>query len=603
MIVTAADLDSIKLELHKPQRLSFDTETYGLLRSDRMFSLIIGSRDMSYYFNFKDYPEEGVLSLPREALSFLKDLFANKNIYWYAQNAKFDLWRLYVEGIEVAGEVFCTEAMGRVLKNNHMKYSLAESAKRIGFAKDMSVDEYITKNKLITKVDIPGKDKQLELRHYDKVPFAMISSYGKVDAEVTYKLGEYLREEIFKNDKLYAVYLNELELTKSVFEMEKTGVRIDPGYIMRAWRHEERLILEAKAQFLELTGQEYTTSRATLVQIFQQFGDTVELNENKNYVLDKEALAKLKSPAAKIVQKIRYYEKRISSFYSKFMHFRDSENVIRPDFRQGGTETGRFSMRDPNLQQLSKKDKNLEEDGSEVFSVRGCFVPRPGTCFVQLDYSQQEYRLMADYANERKLIAKIMDGMDVHQATADLVGVTRDHAKTLSFGILYGCSAQVLADMLKIKKIEAEILKRRYLDALPNIENFAVMVAGKGRARGYIYNWLGRHCYLANKDWAYILPNHLIQGSGADVMKVAINKTVKLLANYKSRAILTVHDSLLLEMVPEEFNLIPEIKKIFEMIYPAKHGIVLTCDVEHSWKSLSPKDMTRGTPYDINNNP
>jgi DNA polymerase I-like protein with 3'-5' exonuclease and polymerase domains len=115
---------------------------------------------------------------------------------------------------------------------------------------------------------------------------------------------------------------------------------------------------------------------------------------------------------------------------------------------------------------------------------------------------------------------------------------------------------------------------------------------------GFVFNWFGRVCNIAKREWAYVLPNHLIQGSGADICKVALVGIAKLLATRgaQSKIVLTVHDSIILEMVPEEFHLIPEITKIMETVYTSKHGIVLTTDLEYSYKSLAKRDLIKGAP-------
>jgi DNA polymerase I-like protein with 3'-5' exonuclease and polymerase domains len=121
-------------------------------------------------------------------------------------------------------------------------------------------------------------------------------------------------------------------------------------------------------------------------------------------------------------------------------------------------------------------------------------------------------------------------------------------------------------------------------------------VIEKGRYRGYVINWLGRHCHISNKEWAYILPNHLIQGGGADVIKVAMVQVYKLLRGTKSRMVLQVHDSLDIEMHPDDFEHIPTIQKIMESVYPSFNGMKLTVSIEHSWKSLAKADAVGGIP-------
>jgi DNA polymerase-1 len=206
--------------------------------------------------------------------------------------------------------------------------------------------------------------------------------------------------------------------------------------------------------------------------------------------------------------------------------------------------------------------------------------------------------MMLDYAGELKLIEQVMAGADLHQATADMVGITRKQAKTLNFAILYGAGPAKLAGMLGITIAEAKYLMDKYFSRLPKVLAFKEQVVAKGAARGFVTNWFGRRCRIANREWAYVLPNHLIQGGCSDVIKIAMNKIDDLIVERgcKLRMRLTVHDELLLELPPNETDLLAPIVEIMENIYPAYNGMKLTTDVGHSFKSFSAKDKVKGFP-------
>src|SRR5690606_20649050 len=123
------------------------------------------------------------------------------------------------------------------------------------------------------------------------------------------------------------------------------------------------------------------------------------------------------------------------TYYSSFLHYADERNILRPSLNQGGTTTGRFSSNNPNMQNCPKEDE--EGDKEKPFLIRSCFIPRPDHYYVPIDFDQQEYRLMLDYAGERQLIDMVLSGMDVHNATAEMLGSTRKRAKTLNFAIIY----------------------------------------------------------------------------------------------------------------------------------------------------------------------
>ena len=275
----------------------------------------------------------------------------------------------------------------------------------------------------------------------------------------------------------------------------------------------------------------------------------------------------------------------VGTYYSSFLHLLGGDGRLRATINQAGTESGRFSYMNPNLQNIPKQD----EDGLE-FYVRKCFIPAPGFTLYSIDYQQQEFRLMLDYAGDKKLIHAINNGADVHQATADLIGISRNQAKTINFGLLYGMGVEKLAKALGLTEKEARDIKLDYFGKLPLVERFIRSVTKTGEARGFIYNWMGRRCYIEKKEWAYILPNHLIQGSGADVIKDAMNSIDHFLKPYESRMVLQVHDELVFEIKKGEEEIVEPIKKIMEDVYQPRNGMKLTCSTEFSTVSWGHPD-------------
>lgn len=590
--------------LLQADELALDTETTGLYEHDKIFSVILCDGTDSFYFNFKDYPAEGIVSLGEKCQLELVNFLNNKTaLCWYLANAKFDMHMLSKWGVkDLNGEVFCTAAQGRIEKNNHLAYGLASSAERIGERKDSTVEEYITKHKLYTDITVAGKGTADRLKHYDRVPFSIIAPYGMQDGRATFRLGQHLRKSIQASPQLLTVSANEALLTKTCFKIEREGILIDPVYTRDAWKYEEGLIRRGKQHFRELAGVDIPKKKADLIALFKEAGEIIPLTKTGRDSLDDAALSSFKSPLAKVLQDIRYREKRISTYYSSFMYLRDSRDIIRADMVQYGTETGRFSYRSPNLQNIPKEDESPEVDAP--YLIRGCFIPRPGNLFVAIDFAQQEYRMMLDYAGEHELIELVMSGMDLHQATADMAGITRKQAKTLNFAILYGAGEEQIATMLGVSRTEARALKMRYLLRLPKVDSLISRAISTGKTRGYIHNWYGRQCHIANRAWAYILPNHLIQGGCADVIKIALNKVQAMIEEKKlrMRIRITIHDEILLELPPEEAEEINYVVEIMENIYPSRNGMKLLTDVSHSFKSFAAKDKLKGIPCHASKN-
>jgi DNA polymerase-1 len=255
--------------------------------------------------------------------------------------------------------------------------------------------------------------------------------------------------------------------------------------------------------------------------------------------------------------------------------------------RQAGTVTGRFSYSDPNLQNVPKEKIEFYSEAAYKLDhcVRRLFVPRTGMSFVMMDYDQQEFRMLLDYAGDFELIGQVVnDGVDVHQVTADMLGVPRKLAKTLNFGLLYGMGKDKLAAQLKCTPAEAAHHKAMYFHKLPAIKRLIYSIHDKARLQRHIFNWAGRRCHIDDEKWAYTLPNHLIQGGGADTIKFAMTAIDAYIqqASCSVYPVLQVHDELVFEVDGDQTRHLKEIRGIMESIYPSFNGMVLTVGVEQS---------------------
>lgn len=590
--------------------IAVDTETQGLRvwGQDKLFSIIIATPTDTFYFNFQEYPLHGVSSefvLNKEHFQMLHETLQNPEQIIYLANAKFDLAALYKAGVEPKGNIQDVLVMARLIYNDHLKYDLASCAQRMGLKKSEAVEEYIRKEHLWVWETIPGKKQRVKRKFFDKVPPDIIVPYGKLDAQITLKLGlkyaEKIKDEALKTPvnlpSIERLHLNENLLTKTCFEMEKVGVQIDREYCEKAYAHEMQICEGAKKRFTEICGQTLVDSNKALAEIFTNLGTRGNTTEKGNPSFTDSSLETLiknsqnqkASELAGQIQKFREAYKKATTYYQGFIYFADENDSIHANIRQAGTTTGRFSYGEPNLQNIPK-----EKEGE--FQVRKAFVPRPGFIFVEFDFSQMEYRLMAEYAGEMELIEKINRGYDVHEATAEMMKVTRQEAKTLNFMLLYGGGAQKLADALGLSLEDAKALKEKYFSALPKVKKFIFDVTRIAQERGFIFNWMGRRCYFPDKNFAYKAPNALIQGGCAEIVKLAMNEIAKELQGCLSRMVLQVHDSILFEMYFEELHLAVKIKEILENAYPAKY---LRMTVDCAMSTTSWADMVDTTPVQL----
>ena len=510
---------------------------------------------------------------------------------------------LWYEGLEIHGKVWCIQAQERVLFNDlfpaETEYGLSRMAERRGYKKDDAVENYISKHKLWTTEVIPGKKQIAKNKEFYKVPLAIIQPYAEMDAKLARtiacdQMGQLSQIEVLPGQPSpFLVSSNEQRLTKTLLKMERYGVKLNVSNTQDAFRNEVVEIESATRAFEEATGIKFIDGRNTLVEAFTKLGENYPTTAKGNPSFTEEVLEGMSTPVASMVNKIRKHTKRANTYYSSYLHYQ-KDGVIHTNFRQGGAETGRMSASNPNVHNVPKEDD--PEDQTVLFPVRGCFIPRDGMCFVAIDYASQEYKVMLDYAGQLDLIQSVNDGLDLHQTIATMVGITRKRAKTLSFAILYGAGIEKLALMLGVSYSEAASMREKYFAKLPMVKKLIANVTFSGKNRGFIWNHFGRKLNLKSYDFAYALPNHLIQGSSADSCKFAMNKLDDFLMDKKSKMLLQIHDEILFEMPREEFHLIQEFKKIMESVYVPRNGLPLTVEVAHSWKSWAHRDMQKGLP-------
>jgi len=606
MLVTRQSFPHVIAKFAQPGIYGVDTETTGLLayKGDRLFSLILATDDEAAYFNFKSYPgvaEDYVLG--REHMAELgARVFSVAGSTWCAHNAKFDMAMLAREGITIAGTVHCTEAVARVERNDQFAYNLGACAARIGEEKSKAVDVYIKQHGLFREVAVPGEDKPEKVPCFDQVPLDVIVPYGLQDARITLKLyhsqiaaiHELGERQAANAGKPQALMAMERRLTKTLFAMEREGLRIDRAYVERALAHEQGLMAKHKEEFEVHARCPLVDSAKGLAPVFDALGladyprtAPTKTRPNGTPSFKDEWLATVDHPVGEALREWRTARKKATTYYSNFLYYADANDRIHCNLRQGGTTTGRMSCSNPNLQNLNK-----EEDTRPEFLVRRAFIPDDDYCLVMLDYDQMEYRLMLDYAGEMGIIDKILnEGLDVHEATARMMGTLRQRAKTLNFLLLYGGGIGKLASALGVTYAQASGLKEHYFSSLPQVARFSRTVINTAKARGFVFNWLGRVCHFS--EHAYTAPNHLIQGGCADVIKLAMNVIDDVLRPYKSRMLLQVHDELLFKIHKSELDIVPSLVKIMESVYPHKH-LPLTAGASYSWKSWA--DKVKGLP-------
>ncbi len=608
MNVTWDNFKDVITKLASTGERSVDTETTGLRlhHEDRLFSIIIGDEDETYHFNFNRYPDSECAPedeiLDKALIPLLRPVFENPASRWYAHKANFDQHALADEGIFIAGEIHCTKAIALVEYNAHGKgqYSLGDCAERIGEKKDDRVDAYIKEHKLTSKVTIPGKERVETVKHFDRIPYRLIVPYALDDAKITRRLGKQQEVAIHVQAKelppalpsIDNVFRNEKRLTKTIFRMEREGLRVDLAYSQEAAAYHRDRITKAADDFLRLTGRPYSASPKLFAEVFADQKEKWAYTEIGNPSFESETIETFDSPVARAVVELRQAKSK-SDFFNGFTYHADKNGRIHSTMNQDGAAHGRTSSSDPNLQNMSNSD---EEDGkiSEAYPVRRAIIPEDDHFLVSIDFRQAEYRLLLDVAGEMDLIAKIRDdGLDVHQAVSDEgtrrgAKLDREMAKRVNFGLIYGQGDGLLAHNLKVSKLKAREIREIVLGVMPKVAEYNWRIQDTAARRGWIFNWFGRRCHFPNKNFAYRALNYAIAGGCADITKIGLNRIDEFQEARKpcSKLIWSIHDENIFKVKYGEEWVIDEYVRLMETSYPHRY-LPQACSVSWSSKSLA----------------
>jgi DNA polymerase-1 len=394
-----------------------------------------------------------------------------------------------------------------------------------------------------------------------------ISGFQK---EYTKYLSELSKQQAFS---LY--YDIELPVTKVLYKMECTGVKIDQSMLasMSAKFDEEIKILEQ--QIFKCAGTDFNV--ASPKQLGEILFEKMKLPSSKT-----SAKTKVYSTSAEVLEQLSEAGFEIADLLLRWREITKLKNTytdslpkkinpvtsrVHTHFVQNLTTTGRLSSQDPNLQNIPIRSK-------EGAMIREAFVAPEGSMIISADYSQIELRLLADVANVLPLKRAFLNGEDIHAATAaqvfgmDKAEVTselRRKAKAVNFGIIYGISSFGLAKQLQITRKEAAEIQERYFKEYPGIKKYMDDTKEFVKTHGYVQNMFGRKCHLplihdknfASRSFAERAAiNAPLQGGNADIIKLAMIEIHKQFCDNKmnTKIILQVHDELVFEAPNEELE-------------------------------------------------
>lgn len=518
------------------------------------------------------------------------------------QNAKFDRLVLRCQGIKLAGVVFDTMLASYLLEPEGT-HNLSDLAlKYLGLtAKNYS--DLVPKGKTMADLDIQT-----------------VADYCGMDVYSTFGLVAKLREELEKIPVLHKLLLEvEQPLEPVLAQMEYQGIRIDQAYLKQLSQQLEKDLEKIESDAYAAAGEKFSLSSPK--QLSELLFEKLNLDRRKSrktktgYSTDAATLEKLQGDHLVVDQILEH--RTLSKLKSTYVDA--LPKLVRPDthrvhtnFNQTGTSTGRLSSSDPNLQNIPIRTAFSRQ-------IRKGFVPEPGWLMVAADYSQIELRILAHLTQEPVLVETYQNNEDIHTVTARLLfereTVTPDErrlGKTINFGVIYGMGAQRFAREAGVSAAQGKKFIERFNQRYPKVFEYLEQMKQEAIAQGYVQTILGRRRYfnfnstsirkykgnnpkdidldklkgLDQYDAGLLraAANAPIQGSSADIIKIAMVKIHELLQNYQARLLLQVHDELVFEVPPQEWQeLQPKIQKTMESAVELSVPLVVDVHAGQNW--------------------
>ncbi|PZV15513.1 MAG: DNA polymerase I [Pseudanabaena sp.] len=518
-----------------------------------------------------------------EVREILRPILEDASYPKYLQNAKFDRLMFKAAGIELTGVIFDTMIASYVI-DPEASHKLDDMAMDLLQIRTVSYKTLVGKRKSISEVAIPS-----------------VAQYCGMDTYITYQLVAILRSQLTAVPELWDLFQNvEMPLEPILAEMEWRGIRIDKEYLgafsLELEKDLDALAIAAYAQagkefnlnspkqlseiLLELLGEKFikksrksATGYSTDVAVLNKLEGDHPLIDT---ILENRTLAKLKST---------YVDALPSLIQPK-------TGRVHTDFNQTVASTGRLSSSNPNLQ-------NIPIRTSFSKRIRAGFLPKEDWILVSADYSQIELRILAHLSQEPELMRAFNAGEDVHTVTAQLLlekeEVTSDErrlAKIINYGVIYGMGAQKFSRDIGVPVKVAKQFIEKFNQRYERISAYMQDVEFEAERDGYVKTILGRRRYfrglsqVGGYQKAALLRsavNAPIQGTSADIIKIAMLRVDELLQDYQARLLLQVHDELVFEVPPDEVaELQPKIKAAMETA--VKLSVKLEVDI-HTGKN------------------
>jgi DNA polymerase-1 len=491
-----------------------------------------------------------------EIFSFLKEVCESSDIKKVGHNIKYEYIVLKRYGIELRNIYFDTMVASYLLQPEIQQHNLDKLAEQyLGYTKVRYED--VTRKNL---------DKSLTLLD---APIESVLNYASEDADIALRLYRVFKEKISANPKLEKLLFEvEMPLIVVLAEMEMNGIKIDTEFLKNLSKELDKEIQATANEIFGLAGEVFNINSPKQLSyiLFEKLKIEPIEKTKTGYSTSEEVLEELSEnyEIAKYLIKYRTLTKLKSTYVDELPNMIvKSTGRVHTSFNQTVTATGRLSSSNPNLQNIPVRD----EIGKKI---RSAFISEEGYLLGSFDYSQIELRVLAHVSDDKVLIEQFINNEDVHTITASMVLGVEPHevtpdmrriGKTINFGIVYGISPYGLSKQLKISASEASEIINKYFETYKGIKEYILKTLEFVSKNGYVETIFGRVRYIPElKGRVYnkaqitlnkserIAINTPIQGSAADIVKVAMINLYEKTKNTTVKMLLQVHDEILVEV-------------------------------------------------------
>lgn len=525
-----------------------------------------------------------------KGLEALKRILGSSEVMKIGHDIKDDMRELSHLGIEMELPIFDVMIADYLLDPSFHGYSMRDISMRHNrdFQEDLgSSDRKRVKGEVVMDFARPHDNKKACLI-----------------CEAALRLSDPISKEL-KDKQLDKLFFDvEMPLVRVLSAMELSGVGIDIDHLRAGSGKIEAELKNIELSAYELSGERFNINSPKQIQeiLYEKLSLPTGKKIKTGRSTDEEALSKLSllHELPKKILEYRQLSKLKTGYYDSILNFTDeSTGILTAKFNQAVTATGRLSSSEPNLQNIPIKT----EVGREI---RSAFRPKKkDNILVAADYSQVELRVLAHLSGDKTLIGAFKDEKDVHTFTASLIfgcGVDdvtnemRSAAKTVNFGIIYGMGAFGLAKALDISQETADRFIEAYFERYRGVKDFIDAVIEKTRKTGYVNTLFGRRRYLREitslndkvRSFAErAAVNTVVQGTAADIIKMAMIKCGQHFAGGNTEMLIQVHDELVFEVPFKDLGAaVGDIKNMMEGIVDLKVPLMVNIEAGPNWRDM-----------------